>query len=278
MPYTVNVDWLDVSKFPETSETISILLDHPYFQRPHDDTTTRYIAIQCEPEAIVHSRQAFINNHQVFDVILSYDDEILKSCPNAVMYIWGTSWISSDVYNAIDITIKEHKISAITGTKEMTPAHTFRKSLYMSQTLLSSIPITWFRSCKGTPLVNIRSNPILGNSKNPLFLTYRFSLVIENSKQNNYFSEKLIDCLITKTIPIYFGCPNISNWFDIRGWIILDSMSIQDFTSRCSRLPDYAAHINAINENFERAKQYASLEKNIQRAMNFGVATRASGD
>ena len=32
-----------------------------------------------------------------------------------------------------------------------------------------------------------------------------FSLVIENSIEENFFSEKLLDCLRTYTIPIYFG-------------------------------------------------------------------------
>jgi hypothetical protein len=111
----------------------------------------------------------------------------------------------------------------------------------------------------------------MGDSKDPLFLDYQFSIAIENSRQLNYFTEKLLDCLITKTIPIYWGCPNISNWFDTRGWIILETTSISEFKLKCSRLPEYSRFINVINENYERAKQYASIETNIQRVMNFGV-------
>jgi hypothetical protein len=279
MPYFTNVDWLPVSEFPETGENIAIVVDHPLFQRPPGDTMIRYIGVQCEPEAVTHSRQRFIDNHKTFDTILSYDEEILKACPNARQYIWGTSWISSSTYNAINVSRKQKQISCLTGIKELTPAHTYRKLLYNSQLYLNvPIPITWFRSSKGLALTIFGNNPIVGDSKDPLFLDYQFSVVIENCRLNNYFTEKLVDCLITKTIPIYYGCPNISNWFDTRGWIILETMSIQEFRRKCMSLPSYDSLLNVINENFERAKQYSSISTNLQRAMNFGVATRASGD
>lgn len=38
---------------------------------------------------------------------------------------------------------------------------------------------------------------------------YRFSLCIENSNEKNYVSEKFFDCILTETIPIYYGCSNI---------------------------------------------------------------------
>ncbi|NBR15573.1 MAG: hypothetical protein EBU01_13505, partial [Crocinitomicaceae bacterium] len=131
---------------------------------------------------------------------------------------------------------------------------------------------TWFRSSKGKllPLIQINNNPILNNGKEELFLDYQFSFVIENSKQTNYFSEKLIDCLITKTIPIYYGCPNIHNWFDIRGWIILETTDVNELIQKAHKLPVYMNHINVINENYERAKEYICFERNIQRAINFG--------
>ena len=52
----------------------------------------------------------------------------------------------------------------------------------------------------------------------------QFSIAIESTSVENYFSEKLIDCLITKTIPIYWGCPNIEEFFDTRGMIIVNSV------------------------------------------------------
>ncbi|MFW9948732.1 MAG: hypothetical protein ACFFKA_01235 [Candidatus Thorarchaeota archaeon] len=75
---------------------------------------------------------------------------------------------------------------------------------------------------------------------------FRYSIVIENCKQDYYFTEKLIDCIKTGTIPIYWGCPSISNFFDINGilqWdtledllVILKNISEEDYLSRKTSL------------------------------------------
>ena len=268
MPYASNLTWPDLSLFPPTDKNVWIVVDHP-LQIPHEGVTI--IGLQAEPHAIFPQlRPLFIENHKNFDTILTYDDEVLKACPNARYCTLTNSWIYPSTYNNIDVSRKQRKISCLTGQKRETVGHEFRINLYMNQSPLFS-PVTWFRSSKGKILPAIGNNPVMGDNKDPLFLDYQFSIAIENSRQLNYFTEKLLDCLITKTIPIYWGCPHISNWFDTRGWIILETTSIGEFKLKCSRLPEYSRFINVINENYERAKQYANYEANIQRVMNFGV-------
>jgi hypothetical protein len=46
---------------------------------------------------------------------------------------------------------------------------------------------------------------------------YGFSIAMENARHNYYFTEKLIDCFLTGTVPIYWGCPDIGRFFDPRG-------------------------------------------------------------
>ena len=80
-------------------------------------------------------------------------------------------------------------------------------------------------------LPDISNNPLLPqDNKINLFRKYQFSIVIENVAQNTWFTEKIIDCLITKTIPIYYGCPSISEYFDTTGWIIFDGIDIYTIT------------------------------------------------
>jgi hypothetical protein len=43
---------------------------------------------------------------------------------------------------------------------------------------------------------------------------YQFSIAIENSNENGYFTEKIGDCILTNTTPIYMGCPNIQDYFN----------------------------------------------------------------
>ena len=78
-----------------------------------------------------------------------------------------------------------------------------------------------------------------------------YSVAVESSNEPNYFTEKLIDCLITKTIPIYWGCPNISEYFDTSYWIKPENILMWEYTEKY-----YYENLDKINTNFEKAKQY----------------------
>jgi hypothetical protein len=92
---------------------------------------------------------------------------------------------------------------------------------------------------------------------------YRYSIVIENSKRDYYFTEKLIDCLITGTIPIYWGCPSIGDFFDIRGFIIFDSITeLESILDNLSQ-EDWNSKLEYIKINYENAKKYLSPENII---------------
>ena len=43
---------------------------------------------------------------------------------------------------------------------------------------------------------------------------YQFSIAIENCNEYGYFTEKLADCILTDTTPIYMGCPNIQDYLN----------------------------------------------------------------
>ena len=53
---------------------------------------------------------------------------------------------------------------------------------------------------------------------------YMFTIVIENVVDDCWFTEKLMDSLLTGTIPIYWGCPSIGSLFDPAGIITFESV------------------------------------------------------
>jgi len=59
---------------------------------------------------------------------------------------------------------------------------------------------------------------------------YSYSIAIENSCKENYFSEKFTDCILAWTIPIYYGCPNIDKYFSKDCYYWLDITSANCFT------------------------------------------------
>jgi len=51
---------------------------------------------------------------------------------------------------------------------------------------------------------------------------YRYSFALENSQQPDYFTEKLYDCLLTWTVPIYSGAPNLNQIFPAEAFVQID--------------------------------------------------------
>jgi len=51
---------------------------------------------------------------------------------------------------------------------------------------------------------------------------YQFSLAMENSSQPDYWTEKIMDCYLACTMPIYYGCSNIEKYFPKDSFIQLD--------------------------------------------------------
>jgi hypothetical protein len=89
-----------------------------------------------------------------------------------------------------------------------------------------------------------------------LFRT-KFSIAIENNKEKYYFSEKLVDCLLTKTIPIYWGCSEVGRFFDEKGIIIFDTFD------------ELLMKINSIDEK-TYDQMLPHVENNYRIALEYG--------
>ena len=82
---------------------------------------------------------------------------------------------------------------------------------------------------------------------------YMFSVAIENGQYETYFTEKLLDCFATGTIPVYLGAPDIGNYFNKDGIINLtDEFDISEEM--------YYNKMDAIKENLEKAMRMEILE------------------
>jgi hypothetical protein len=203
-----------------------------------------------ESEAIVPTYGEDILNS--FDLILTWRNDIINNFPQSKKFIYGTKWVEEQ----LDTSIKQDKISYLTSSKVMTSGHAFR---HMTFQLLSSIKYS-----KNNMQIDCFWTPPRINSKNEIFDTYKFSIIMENDVKKDYFTEKLIDCLATKTIPVYWGCPNISEYFDMRSIFTFNNFSdllsiIDQFeTSTYDSLKD------SIEYNFNMAKHYYGLWDRIE--------------
>ena len=79
---------------------------------------------------------------------------------------------------------------------------------------------------------------------------YKYSIAIENCCKENYFSEKFTDCILSWTIPIYYGCPNIDKYFskDCYYWLDINAPDCFDKLLYILNQPITEKQINAIKE------------------------------
>lgn len=210
-----------------------------------------------ESEAISKFSKHAIQESDKFDIILTYNQDILNSCKNAYFLPFGTTWIGDYDFS----TVKKFQVSHLTGFKQMTPAHILRQKLHYKQKNII-IPRDFYISQHGG-VENEFNNKILAESKNPLFKS-QFHVCIENSRQPNFFTEKLIDCLITKTVPIFYGCENIDKFFNTKGFIIVNDLN--GIINACNNLNDsiYESLEVEINENYNLSLKYSNLCENFK--------------
>jgi len=148
------------------------------------------------------------------------------------------------------------------GGKNMTTGHKLRHDLVINQDKITGIKTIFYNSKNRSHKFN-EHNPYLEGDKSELFNS-QFHICIENCKRDNWFTEKLIDCFQTKSIPIYYGCPNIDKWFNPNGMILVDT--VDDIINVCNSLDvnKYQSMLPYIEENFEKSKEFINYTKRIE--------------
>ena len=108
------------------------------------------------------------------------------------------------------------------------------------------------------------------NNKHEILRKYQYSIAIENVCENNYISEKLFDCFLNNTVPLYYGCPNADQIFSPKSFIqinieedkIVDSISniIENDTDT------FQDHIIKSKQNyFDKLNLFTMLSDVIER-------------
>jgi len=96
-------------------------------------------------------------------------------------------------------------------------------------------------------------------------LPYHYSIVIENCQEKDYFTEKLLDCFLCNTMPIYWGCPNIEDYFKKTGMVICNTEEElrKAIENTHKPLTEEQSKNFAMNKN--TAQAYSSLNTRLAR-------------
>jgi hypothetical protein len=227
---------------------------------PQTPKTCPRILWLIEPNEFSKIRNVVINNQDKFDLILTYDEYILESCSNSKLFLYGTTWIKD-----FDLSEKkEYCITTLIGGKDYCYGHILRHSLPEKSNLIESIPLHLYNSIN-VPFKSGKDFRQMKNTlwKNELFYS-QFHIAIENNASKHYFTEKIVDCFQTKTIPIYYGCTNIGEYFDSKG--IFYVSSLDEIIDVCNNINEetYQNMINYVNINYEISKNYIDFRGRIE--------------
>ena len=225
-----------------------VISDSPEYQINIDNTRgiginneAKKIAVLYEPQSILPGNYAeVLRNQNSYYKIFTHRKSLCDNDKVLHMPPFFPSWISeseSIIYQ------KNKLVSMIASDKVMCDGHLYR------QKIAGKFPYKNDLFGRGR---NFIQNKIEG------LRDYMFSVAMENEVSEIYYTEKILDCFLTGTIPIYWGSKEISSIFNPEGIIFLDDMDLADLKPEL-----YYDRKNAIIDNFNRAKQIRSTSNHM---------------
>ena len=94
-----------------------------------------------------------------------------------------------------------------------------------------------------------------------------FHVCVENVKYDNWYTEKIGEAFCTKTVPIYWGCPNIGEKYDKNGIITFDSIEELMYIINSLTPEKYYQMKQSIDYNYEIALK-DSFSNNLTKIFN----------
>lgn len=209
----------------------------------------------CESSDIVTSSVHYVKSNlddckKKFKYIFTHDKNLLNIDTDFFKYTLGSTrpWIQEK-----KIYEKTKLCSFIVSNKKWTKGHNYRLSVlekyknmvdFFGRGTVRELPWTIMNDGK------IESGKLLG------LRDYMFSFVFENTNYETAMSEKVTDCFAVGTIPIFWGAPDIGDFYNTDGIIMYND----DFDFSILTSEYYYSKMESIKDNFNRAINSLSAE------------------
>jgi len=212
------------------------------FQLPRSRINVAWL---LEPPSVALQTYNWIkSNYEFFDYVLTYNKELLSISPKFKWYPHGGCWIYPKDWK---VHRKSKDVSMIASNKNFTAGHRLRHDVM--NRLGSNIDLVCGRGHKPFEY------------KLDVLKDYRYSIVIENGRYETYFTEKLIDCFMTGTVPIYWGC-SLKGLFEEGGILYFETIDeLQEILRKIREGEiDYDKMLCSVYYNVKVAERYAITE------------------
>jgi hypothetical protein len=246
------------------NKPISVFNDYPNITPEQLEFNPYNILMVLEPNQLFGIHDWAVQNYNLFSCILTGGQEILDKCPNALFFPMGISWLDKEYVDNVDNVEKRFEVSFLCGGKTRIEGHHLRHRLYKREDEIT-IPKQWYYTLpdydynEGNHTIVRYEGQAPGSEKKRLWESM-FTIAVENSSNRNYHTEKIIDAFLSKTFPIYWGCPNLEELgYNPDGFIYCENED-QIIEAVNKLTPEfYAERKEAIEYNRELAKHYGDL-------------------
>jgi len=224
------------------SEDLVFYTDN-HIRNPHLGHKKR-IAWLLEPRCKQpHNYDWISKNNHLYHYVLTHDTRLVERGENFIYYALGGCWIEHE--NRRTDHIKTKLVSMIASGKKNVSDHFKRHEIIAQHSDVIDV------MGRGYKVIE----PISLGLKD-----YMFHIAMENQTEDYYFSEKIINPIMTGTIPIYYGPNHIKDIFDTRGLILFNNIDqIPDILNSLDENL-YQKMLPYALENFKRAHQYTLSE------------------
>jgi hypothetical protein len=237
-------DWLvvidDVSRAHRASAEVLACAD------PHT------MLVTTEPPTITSYGRKFCR--QFAHVLTSQPPQALPH-PNRIYSQTGNLWFNGLSFDELlhpKLPEKTEIISTVCSTKQQ--KHTIHNArARFTEWLQERLP----------DLTRVGHGHRFVKEKHEVLVPYRFHLAIENYIGPHHWTEKLSDPFLSMSVPIYYGCPNIADYFPEDSYVAIDIKQPEAALERIRTIladPDaYAKRLEALRE----AKRRVMYEYNL---------------
>ncbi len=259
-PYTLNAGHVPQRIiWDRANQTLPLhMYNHLQILKHRAIDNVRQFGIMKEAEIIVPGEYKLMMEKEdkvkYLTALFTFSERLLDKYENARFSLCNGTWYGTELFGGIldenNYKRKNKLLSIVASNKHEVPLHVFRANT------AKELKRRGLADAMGAS-VGLRFEKI-----SDAFDDYMYNVAIENEQAKYYFTEKILDCFASMTIPVYYGATEIDKFFNGDGIIKIKEPTIEcviDTIGQCS-INDYEARLYAVKDNFERVRKYRSVD------------------
>lgn len=194
-----------------------------------------------------------------FDAIFTHSEKLLEKYDNAKLYLGQGAWYGTlsggGVFDSELYQKKCKNVSMVSSDKVILESH--RRRIEIAKAMKQSGVVDTFGAFDGGVAIKVAE----------ALDDYRFSVVLENEISSYYFTEKILNCFASMTIPVYAGATKIGKFFNKDGIIVIDKTAPTDdivatVKKMCTK-EVYEERKDAVIDNYNRVQKMLCVDDYI---------------